>query len=58
MLVTAITIISGLVAVNFLLLHFSCNKTKKSSTRDKKPIVLSTKDYESGVAKPLAPTGS
>ena len=60
MLLTITLIISVLVAVNFLLLIFSCNKTtKRKLTAERKPTFIVTKN----TTKPqhsaqLAPTGS
>ena len=58
MLLTFTLIISFLVAVNFLLLAFSCNKTTKKK-ESKKPVVMrqhlaTTKQ----VSAQLSPTGS
>lgn len=47
-----------LVALNFLLLKFSCNKTKKNNKVDSKPIILQTKVTKLQVSEELAPTGS
>lgn len=60
MLLTITLIISVLVAINFLLLIFSCNKTtKRKTTTEIKPTFIVTKN----TTKPqhstqLAPTGS
>lgn len=54
MLLTITLIISALVAINFLLLKFSCNKTSKPKTARKKPIVFTLNQGQ----KRLAPTGS
>ena len=58
MLVTTITIITASVAINFILLHFSCNKVDKSVKTDKKPIVLSPNRMLVEENESLAPTGS
>jgi hypothetical protein len=47
-----------LVALNFLLLKFSSNKTKKNNKVDSKPIILQTKVTKLQVSEELAPTGS
>ncbi len=66
MILTITLIISALVALNFILLFFSCNKTTKTE-QIKKPAILSTAHKNIQVAKPmqklaptaqLAPTGS
>lgn len=65
MILTTILILSALVAVNFLLLFFSCNKTtKKSDNRlpramkaiktEKSPKVIANQSK----SRQLAPTGS
>ncbi len=47
-----------LIAINFLLLRFSCNKTNKKAKVNNKPIILSTKVTSLPVSEKLAPTGS
>lgn len=47
-----------LVAINFILLKFSCNKTNTKNSTNKKPIVLSTKVTSLSDSRELAPTGS
>lgn len=61
MITTIIIFISALVALNFLLLKFSCNKTaqRKSAERPpyiikRKPTVITTQQ----LSNHLAPTGS
>ncbi|WNH12153.1 hypothetical protein [Thalassobellus suaedae] len=57
MLLTITISISILVAINFLLLMFSCNKTEKRVKIDRKPVVLRTQlNFEE--EHHLAPTGS
>jgi hypothetical protein len=58
MLIAALIIITSLVGINFLLLHFSCNKTDKSVKNDKQPIVLHSTPSHTNEAARLAPTGS
>ncbi len=60
MIITVILIVASLVALNFFLLIFSCNKTtKKEVITNVKPIqqrpALVTNQYD---AHQLAPTGS
>ncbi len=68
MIITAILILTALVALNFLLLFFSCNKTSKVEDQ-KKPQFLCTPKTTPLTTKPkivstplqkrqLAPTGS
>ena len=47
-----------LVALNFLLLKFSCNTTSINKKVNKKPIVLSTRVTSLPDSQELAPTGS
>lgn len=61
MIITITLILTSLVALNFLLLIFSCNKTTKREkyeqpyiVRESKPTVSTTKL----VSRQLAPTGS
>ena len=62
MIITIILILSFLVALNFLLLVFSCNKTPKKLYNRKPPILNQTKapTLISSQLKTnqLAPTGS
>ena len=51
-------IISGLVAINVLLLKFSCNKINRSTKSSKKPIFLKTRNTIPLTPKDLALTGS
>ncbi len=63
MILTITLILSFLVAVNFLLLIFSCNKTSKN-TIVKKPRIIKTQKHSPTLvssqlqARPLAATGS
>lgn len=57
MILTITLIISALVLVNFLLLIFSCNKTKKAKKEITKPRVLKPITTQA-VETQLAPTGS
>ena len=47
-----------LVAINFLLLVFSCNKTKTNKNISKKPIILDSRITMLPETEELAPTGS
>ena len=47
-----------LVAINFLLLAFSCNKTKTNKKINTKPIILSKRITILPEIEELAPTGS
>lgn len=60
MLLTITLTISVLVAINFLLLKFSCNKTNKGKISvDKKPRFVVTKNTTKRQhSAQLAPTGS
>ncbi|WOD43007.1 hypothetical protein [Hwangdonia lutea] len=58
MLLTITISISALVAINFLLLKFSSNKTIRTSKVNKKPIVLKPTIALKQDAEKLAPTGS
>lgn len=58
MLLTITLIISLLVGINFLLLKFSINKTKKTSKSNKKPIVVLNPQISLRNSEELAPTGS
>jgi preprotein translocase subunit SecG len=58
-MVYKITIILAiLLVINFLLLMFSCNKTKTSIKADSKPVLRSTKVTNLPPSQELAPTGS
>ncbi len=55
MIINITFIIAILVAINFLLLKLSCNKTPKKNKINRAPVVLNTKiDHK----EHLAPTGS
>ena len=60
MLVTIILTLSVLVAFNFILLIFSCNKTTKRKTNiERKPTFVVTKNTtKTQSVTQLAPTGS
>ena len=58
MLLTITLILSGLVIINLLLLHFSCNKTPRVSKVDKKPVILRTRITIATNQQTLAATGS
>ncbi|MFD1161905.1 MULTISPECIES: hypothetical protein [Hwangdonia] len=58
MLFTITISISTLVAINFLLLKFSSNKTNRTSKVNKKPIVLKPTIVLKQESEKLAPTGS
>ena len=58
MFLTITLIISLLVTINFLLLKFSCNKSKKLTKVNKKPVVLRTRIVIPSESERLAPTGS
>ncbi|APY12542.1 hypothetical protein BWZ22_15530 [Seonamhaeicola sp. S2-3] len=58
MLLTITLIIFSLVFINFLLLKFSVNKTKKTSRANKKPIVVLNPQISLRSSEELAPTGS
>jgi hypothetical protein len=58
MLLTISLTISVLVAVNFLLLKFSSNKTMRTSKQDEKPVILRREVPIKSISRPLAPTGS
>jgi len=57
MIFTITIILSLLISINFLLLFFSCNKTKRSRKEIRKPHVLKPITTPK-VAAQLAPTGS
>ena len=58
MIFTIILSILILVAINFLLLAFSCNKTKKVKKTINQPVIHSTKVTNLPASQKLAPTGS
>lgn len=60
MLLTITLVISVLIAINFLLLIFSCNKTtKRAKSVEKRPTFIVTKNTTSPQpSAQLAPTGS
>lgn len=58
MLLTITLILFGLVIINLLLLKFSCNRTKRVTKIDKKPVVLRTRITMPTASQTLAPTGS
>ena len=58
MLLKITLIIFVLVAINFLLLVFSCNSTSKKSIKNNKPVVLKHKATIELETEVLAPTGS
>lgn len=61
MISTIALILSFLVALNFILLIFSCNKTSKKIVRKKPRVILNEKPILAPTqfqTRPLAPTGS
>ncbi|PWK19844.1 hypothetical protein LX78_01194 [Xanthomarina spongicola] len=60
MLLTITFILSFLVAINFLLLFFSCNKTtKRTGIKETKPtLIIKNNPTKQEVPTHLAPTGS
>lgn len=59
MFITITLIISGLIAINFLLLIFSCNKTKKPVIQKSEDIrVITASNLVDRGSRELAPTGS
>ncbi|MEL0456579.1 hypothetical protein WJN01_10090 [Flavobacteriaceae bacterium SZ-1-7] len=54
MILTITLVLSTLIAINFLLLKFSCNKTNRKSEITKRPVILKLEDR----SIVLAPTGS
>lgn len=60
MLFTITLILSFLVAVNFLLLFFSCNKTtRRTNIKQKQPkIIIKPETTTQQAVSQLAPTGS
>lgn len=58
MLLTLTFSLAILVAINLLLLKFSCNKTNKVNKVDKKPVVLKPQITLDQEPQRLAPTGS
>lgn len=60
MLLTITTSISALVVLNFLLLKFSCNKTKQRKSTEK-PLIIKRRPTvitKQQLPNQLAPTGS
>lgn len=61
MILTISLIISALVALNFVLLYFSCNKITKQSKQEKPKVIRNEKPKVASTqlqSNPLAPTGS
>lgn len=58
MIYTITISISVLIAINFLLLKFSCNKTNRKQKENKRPVVLSERITIVSESQELAPTGS
>lgn len=59
MILTITIILSALVAINFLLLMFSCNKTTKREAEVKKATLVTTpKLTKQSDSRQLSPTGS
>ncbi len=58
MLLTITISIFALVIFNLLLLKFSCNKTTRKNTVDKKPVILKPHFTIESASHNLAPTGS
>ncbi len=59
MLLIITSVLIFLVAINFLLLVFSCNKTtKRLKMLDKNKGVVSVRPAKQGASNQLAPTGS
>lgn len=61
MILTISLVILALVALNFLLLCFSCNKITKQSKQAKPKVIRNEKPKVASTqlqANPLAPTGS
>ena len=58
MIYTITISISALLAINLLLLKFSCNKTTRRKLENKRPIVLSERITIESESHELAPTGS
>lgn len=58
MILTITLVLSILVAINFLLLAFSCNKTTKKIVTEEKAIIKPIKTTKEVPSSQLAPTGS
>ncbi len=58
MIYTITLSITILVAINFLLLKFSCNKTNTNKKINKKPVIMSERVTSLPVSQELAATGS
>ncbi len=58
MLTTITFILVFLVAINFLLLIFSCNKTTKRVNEDRQPTLVKPQITNESHTSQLAPTGS
>jgi len=59
MLLIITCIVVFLVAINFFLLAFSCNKTsKRDRSIDKSKIIINTRSSKKPASSHLAPTGS
>ena len=58
MLFTITISLTVLVIINLLLLKFSCNKTTKRATVDKKPVIFTAQITIPQNVERLAPTGS
>ena len=58
MILTITLVLSFLVAVNFLLLIFSCNKTTKKIVTEERSVIKPVKPTKILVTSKLAPTGS
>ncbi len=58
MILTTAIIISVLVFINFLLLKFSSNKVVRTTSKNKKPVVLKPEISIKPISNRLAPTGS
>jgi len=58
MILTITIVLTVLVAFNFFLLLFSCNKTNKRVTEDKKPILVKNQLTKQSAPLHLSPTGS
>ncbi len=58
MILTITFILSFLVALNFALLYFSCNKTKKTQKEIREPRVINKPITTPKLPSHLAPTGS
>ena len=58
MILTITLIVSFLIAVNFAMLFFSCNKTKKAKKEIRKPRIIKSAITTEEIPSQLAPTGS